>query len=97
MDEVLRALDQENERLQQDSRQQPESPVNVMWTAMVVMKRWEWKTVSILKKKIQSKIQINVDVDENQRLEKSQRFFLLAILLELVHVYILRCSKVRTA
>lgn len=50
-----------------------------------------------LKKKIQSKIQINVDVDENQRLEKSQRFFLLAILLELVHVYILRCSKVRTA
>lgn len=30
MDEVLKALDQENERLQQDSRQQPESPVSVM-------------------------------------------------------------------
>lgn len=30
MDEVLKALDQENERLQQDSRQQPESLVNVM-------------------------------------------------------------------
>lgn len=30
MDEVLKALDQENERLQQDSRQQPESPVIVI-------------------------------------------------------------------
>lgn len=37
MDEVLKALDQENERLQQDSRQQPESPVNVMWTAPVIV------------------------------------------------------------
>lgn len=37
MDEVLKALDQENERLQQDSRQQPESPVMYCEQQPVIM------------------------------------------------------------